>query len=245
MTGSRLDRKIFDILNSHPKVVIAEQTIRNEISKIRSDHPGVTMNAAAALFAKKRNFSIMRNLSEDDKRSLKNTGPIVQKVTQTGRPHRVKVTDISLSFGKTFIKEANSNAQLYHYVYILENSLRQLILNTFGENTTWWDMKVPRYVKEYAQTIQEAEKKHDWLPKRGCHPIYYVGLNELAKIIIKNHSCFKKIFTNQHNFKTWIDESIPIRNCLAHNVLVKGDDRQYFKTRCRYICNLIEKYQTE
>lgn len=138
-------------------------------------------------------------------------------------------------------KDAWKNAEIYPYAFVLENSLRNLILTKFSAEVDWWSKKVSKEVQEYATRIQNAEKKHDWLHKRGNQPIYYIGLNELFKIISKNYSThFKDVFTDQGNLRTWINECVPIRNLLAHNVPVKKDERDNLRIRSKYVCRLIK-----
>lgn len=242
MSRECLNPKIFKYLETNPKVDITPQAIRNAISKIRSDHIGVTLNAAAAIFAEKKGFKITRYLAEKDRQSLQNVKVEIEPKIQKPKSRKIKVKKVELSFGKQFINEANKNAGLYPYIYILENSLRKLILDTFNADTNWWENKVPTKTKRNAEYIKEAEKKHDWLSKRANHPIYYVGLEDLFKIISKNYTKhFKRIFTDQGNLRTWINECIPIRNLLAHNIRIKQEEKHNLIIRTKYICTLIEK----
>ena len=242
MSRERLDPKIFEYLQNNSKVDITSQAIRNAISKIRSEYPGVTLNAAAAIFAQKKGFKITRHLNEKDRQSLQGVKVEIEPNIQKPKSRKIKVKKVELSFGKQFINEANKNAELYPYIYILENSLRKLILDTFNGDDNWWENKAPTKTKEHAEYIKEAEKKHAWLPKRASHPIFYVGLEDLFKIISKNYAkYFKRIFTDQGNLRTWINESIPIRNLLAHNIRIKKEEKNNLIIRTKYICTLIEK----
>jgi len=241
---SRLKKKLFDFLKNHQKIGVTPQSIRNEISTIRRKSPSLTMNAAAKVFADKRGISVMKYLDEDDRKSLiyLSEGEIPKKAVT--KKKKINVKTISPKYGKDFINDANQNASGYPYIYILENSFRKLILDVFGNGTVWWNnnIVVPKKVQEYAVHIQDAEKKHDWLPKRGNHPIYYIGLNELCKIIEKNYpNHFKKIFTDKGNLRTWVNECIPIRNLLAHNVRIRDKELKNLEIRTEYICTLIEK----
>jgi hypothetical protein len=148
----RLDSRIFEYLKKHPKVDISPQAIRNEISKIRAENPGITLNAAAATLAKKRGFRIMRFLSEEDKQSLQFLRKPVNTVIAEG-PKRIKVKTVSPSFGEEFIKDANKNASLYPYVYILENSLRSLIMKILGTESNWWEKKVSKGVRQSSNLL--------------------------------------------------------------------------------------------
>jgi hypothetical protein len=241
---SRLKKKLFDFLKNHQKVGITPQAIRNEISRIRRNNPSLTMNAAAKVFADKRGISVMKYLNEEDRKSLNYASERKIPKQTIIKTKRINIKNILPKYGKNFISDANKNTSAYPYLYILENSFRKLILDIFGNEVKWWKNTkiVPKKVQEYAFHIQEAEKKHDWLPKRGNHPIYYVGLNELCKIIEKNYSKnFKDIFTDKGNLRTWVNECIPIRNLLAHNVRLRDREIQNLKIRTEYLCTLIEK----
>lgn len=241
----RLDKKLFEYIKNHKNIKITTQAIRNEISKIRNLNPGITLNAAAYLFAKRRGFKVTRYLNPEDRQSLQqvqniHTSNIQSKETKGSV--EVKKKTINPPFGKRFVAEANANAEAYLYVYILENSLRKIIQDTFSSDPNWWNKKAPTKVKEHADFIKNAEKKHDWLPARGNHPTYYIGLDDLFAIISKNYNpYFKKIFTDQGNLRTWINECVPIRNLLAHNILISKEEKQNLIIRTKYICTLIEK----
>lgn len=240
---SKLDKKLIEFLKNNKKVNITEQAIRNEISIIRRNNPGLTLNAAAKVFADKREVSVMRYLSEEDRKSISSLVVNPPQIIKDNTKKKIKTTNINPKYGKKFLAEANKNGSAYPYIYILENSLRDLLLDIFGKDTGWWnDNKiVPKKVKEYSDHVKEAEKKHDWLPARGKHPIFYVGLNELCKIIEKNYSQhFKNIFTDKGNLRTWVNECIPIRNKIAHNVKISNIEKQNLEIRTEYICTLIK-----
>ncbi len=242
---NKLDKKLFEFIKKHNNVNITSQAIRNEISKIRAKYPSITMNAAASLFAKKKAVKVMRFLNQEDRNSLQNiqnNHSTILETTPKKNVTKIKKVTISPSFGGNVVQEANDNAEVYPYVYILENSLRNLILDTFKSVSNWWNTKATTNAKNHAEWIKNAEKKHDWLPKRGKHPIYYIGLDDLFGIISKNYNTnFKHIFTDLGNLRTWINECVPIRNLLAHNIKVKKEERDNLKIRTKYICTLIEK----
>lgn len=237
----KLDNKLFKFIQNHKNVNITTQAIRNEISKTRHQNPGITLNAAAAIFANKKGFKVMRYLNTEDRKSLQNIPISNTKTSISKSTPKIKKKAINPSYGTAFITGANENAEVYPYVYILENSLRKLILDTYQSDPKWWETRAPKAVKDHADYIKKAEKKHDWLPNRGNHPIYYVGLEALFKIISKNYNpSFKKVFTDQGNLRTWINECLPIRNLLAHNIRIKKEERDNLKIRTKYICTLIE-----
>jgi len=76
MRKTNLDQKILEILKK--KTNMKEQSIRNALSRIRSKHPSLTLNATAQVFARKRNFSVARWLNDKDRETLKTI--VVEKI---------------------------------------------------------------------------------------------------------------------------------------------------------------------
>jgi len=251
MVRETINKKILEKIMSNPNIKGMEiQSVRNAISKIHKENYGITINAATYEFSRRKGFSIYRYLGPNDKASLQHLrrqaipSQDYRKIRKIG----IKTKEVTLPFGKKFIKEANENAHMYPYIYVLENSLRSLILEKFKDEKDWWDNNkfVNKDIHRYAKIIQEAEKKHKWLGKgRGGHPIYYVGLQHLFKIIEKNFNPYFKGIFDLGNLRTWINESVPIRNLVAHNIKTQPEERENIKIRAKYICNLIEKDMLE
>ena len=81
---------------------------------------------------------------------------------------------------------------------------------------------------------------------RGDHPIYYVGLFELFKIIERNwKDHFDKVFKDLQQLQAWIKESVPIRNLVAHNIRTRDQERQLIKKNTDYICRIVEKWKKQ
>lgn len=228
----------------HPKVKgkVTLPSLKVAISRERSRNPGVTLKAAAFLYAEKKGFSVLRYLDNEDRHSLqfRKTKEIVRKPIHGAR--QVKPRLPKPSFGSVFVEDANANARVYPHIYILENSLREIILEEFKTVDNWWanTSYVKKDTQEYAQGIQNAERNYPWVRKRGKHPIYYVGLEELYGIITKNWTRFDRIFKDQGNLRTWFNELIPVRHLVAHNVRTSREDRKNIEIRAKYICTLIE-----
>jgi hypothetical protein len=205
------------------------------------------MNAAAYTYADKKGINVFRYLTPEDKQSLvfvrRNDSQTSAVSVVTERKRRV--IPPQLDFATPFADEAFANAQAYPYVYVLENSLRSLILTKFAATAEWWDNPkiVSPETQGYAKRIQEAESKYGWLKERGNHPIYYVGLFELFKVIERNWSTtFKDVFPDLSLLSAWVKELVPIRNQIAHNVKIRTQERDNLKLRTDYICRLIERW---
>lgn len=241
MASKGLDKKIFEKLMRCPKVKLSPQTIRNELSKIRGDNPGITLNAAAHLFAQNRGFSLRRSLNEEDILSLQYVRNLNKPVVEA-KPRKIKAKEAYPQYGEEFHREANENANIYPYIYILENSLRKIILKRLGNNIDWWNDKfVSKEIQRSVEFVLKAERKYPWLPSRALHPVFYVNLNDLYKIINKNWDKFKDVFGDTHHLRTWIDECYPLRCMVAHNIKTRPRDRKNIELRVEQICNLIKR----
>lgn len=228
----------------------SEQSVKNFISKIKTDEGlDCTQTAVSQVAAKIKGFSIARRLKKEDK-VPSNISEIVEKYK--GKSNKlISASKSSAPNFKRKIKEAQDplekesyiNASIYPYVFLLENKLREIILKSFQKNKDWWTntQVVHKDIQEYAQKIQKAEEKYRWIDARGDHPIYYVNLEHLFKIVEKNWNMFKKIFNDQGHLRTWIAECVPVRNLIAHNIKTKKPERDDLIRSSRKICTLINK----
>jgi len=246
-----IDKDIFSRIANHKKIspkYSNAQTIRVLISNIRIGNAGLTPNAAAQVFAKKHGVSVFRHLNDEDKKSLNsyNSTNLHSKSSSqsnsTSSGPRTRKRSLQLPFDQKLVQEAEKNMEIYPYVYILENSLRKLILEKFKTINNWWYEKtiVKPDIQDYAKRIQDAEKKYKWLGKRGNHPIYYVGLEHLYRIIEVNFNPHFKGMFDISNLKTWVNECVPIRNLVAHHIPTQKTERDNIKIRTKYICNSIK-----
>jgi hypothetical protein len=244
--AKNLSEKLLSKITTHPNIKASKPAVRNAVSAIRRKNPGVTLNAAAFIYAEKHHFKVWQQLDSEDRLSLqyrKETTSAkreAQELTLTRRSARLK--EVTPAYGADFHREANANASIYPYIFILENSLRQVILDSFKTEASWWNNTdfVKEDIRLYSERIQKAERDHPWSKKRGEHPIYYVGLNELLGIITKNWERFKGIFKDQGNLRTWFNELIPVRNLVAHNVPTTREEAKIAELRTYSICTTIE-----
>lgn len=153
---------------------------------------------------------------------------------------KVKQQTFVPNYETEFYDEANLNNKAYPHIYVIENTLRKIILKKFSNNSKWWKEEiVPKDVIEYAEKIRTAESKHPWMPKRGKHQVYYLGLEELYKILNKHWDKSFAWIGNREEFRVWINELIPIRNMVAHNSPLSKQDILTTQEKARYITNLI------
>lgn len=124
--------------------------------------------------------------------------------------------------------DASRMATVYPKLYILENSLRNVInrVMTSAHGTDWWK-KAPSGVIKKVADRKTKESKKPWHGKRGSHEIYYSDFGDLKDIITKNWSDFQGIFPKQDWITTKLEELEPPRNVVAHhNPLAAQDEKR-------------------
>ncbi len=236
--------KLFRRIISHRMVEpMSEHSVRNAISRIHKENPGITMNAAASVFADSKGFGVYGFLSPDDKLSLQHRRLMPPSEPPSNGQHARKgtVRDVKVDFESAFTSDANANAKVYPHIYILENTLRTVILKEFEGQPDWWKDRsiVKEEIQEYAGRIREAEKKYPWMKERGDHPVYYVGLLELFRIIERNWKPhFEQVFKDFDQLRAWMKESVPIRNYVAHSISTRPLERDLIEKNADYICRL-------
>jgi hypothetical protein len=135
-------------------------------------------------------------------------------------PSGFKVKDALLPASK--LKEAQEMAKVYPLLYVLENSMREVIKRAMKakHGETWWDTQLtsgkPKTVHQTASDRKVNEKK--WHQGRGAHPIDYVDLSDLRVIIQANSALFFPAVLGDDIewFRQFMKELEPSRNVLCH-----------------------------
>jgi len=68
MAGRNLNPKILEYLKK--KTGKATQTIKNDISKLRSDFPRAPINSVAHIYARQNEFSVLSKLTAEEKEKV-------------------------------------------------------------------------------------------------------------------------------------------------------------------------------
>lgn len=133
--------------------------------------------------------------------------------------------------------DARKMAEAYYYLYLFENSLRNFIIDTLNTSygNSWWGTKVNKKIREKARNRIEREDKNRWHSSRGAHPIFYVDIDDLKKIIIRNQGDFESRLPD--NPIEWLTQRINeielSRNIIAHHNPLGDDDieqvKRYFR----------------
>lgn len=120
--------------------------------------------------------------------------------------------------------DAKKMAQYYPYFYILENSIRNLIMivmtNKYGRN--WWKDEIEKNnnFKKLCEEVVSRKNLEDefrWHGKRNAHEVYYVDIDNLRKIVIDYWPNFKNIFKECSWFDNMLQTINKSRRVIAHN----------------------------
>jgi hypothetical protein len=140
---------------------------------------------------------------------------------------------------ESVLKDANKMSKVYPYIYVFENSIRYFITETlerkYGKD--WWPLRVNSKIRDKAEDRQSKEGRNRWHGKRGAHPIFYIDIDQLLKIITSNFSDFQDAMPGVDRPIEWLTNRIEeielSRNIVAHNNPLSDDDierlKMYFK----------------
>ena len=164
--------------------------------------------------------------------------------SSTGQPRELvfpgdmRVTNALLPPGK--LQEALAMARVYPLLYVLENSIRELIkrvmVGKFG--TDWWETQLKkgklRTVYHNAKSRMQGETKNRWHQRRGSHPIDYLEIGDLEKIITgKQDHFFPDIISDRLWFEQFMREIYPSRHVVCHMNPLDSDNVHDIRLKVR------------
>jgi len=157
-----LDKGVLELLLKKTGLK-SEASVRVRISELRRKYSGLTLNAAAQLYAEKFGKSIMFKLDSEDRQSLNQARiqAIPQKIVyikkarkRPSKPFEYLDYSSKDKFEQKHVEEINKayNCRCYTAVYVLcrkviENLIIKLLRKRFGgkEKTLYWDKSHGRF----------------------------------------------------------------------------------------------------
>jgi hypothetical protein len=137
-------------------------------------------------------------------------------------------------------------AEVYTYLYCVENSLRLFIdkVLTMELGVNYFSViTVPSNVKKSIQVRKDLEVKNRWIGLRGDQELFYLDFKELANIITANWETFKEYFPDQHWLNVKIEELGNCRNLIAHNSFISDMERDVIRLNYNQILKQIQKVE--
>lgn len=208
------------------------------IEKVRKEaNYKYTKEQAAYILAGNLGIDIAKFLTKEELKELRAT-PTEIKVVETksiSKVSELKIKGIpkNIPFVDNKIKkDCKDMIETYSLFYLLENSIRNFILDTFDSefhSIDWWDGKVTKRIKDKVKERMEKEDENRWHAKRGDHPIFHTNFGDLKDIIINNWDIFKKYLPNQNWIVSRLQELELSRNIIAHNNPLPKDETKRIK----------------
>jgi len=136
-------------------------------------------------------------------------------------PNEFKAKDPILPDSK--LREAKEMAAIYPLLYVLENSIREVIKRVMKEKhgDEWWQDRLTdgkaKNVKDKAASRMKTETRNKWHQRRGSHPVDYVELEDLETIVRSNEvDFFPNVLSDKEWFRQFMRELVASRNVVCH-----------------------------
>jgi len=155
-------------------------------------------------------------------------------------------SELTKKFAKILPTEILDNgkemAEVYLYLYCIENSLRIFIESVAKENygNDWTTkLKMNRSIKESISRLKETEGRNQWLSIRGKSELFLVDFKDLGSIISQNWDIFKTHFPDLNWIEAKIGELAQCRNLVAHNSYINDHEKDVIRVNYRSILKQI------
>jgi hypothetical protein len=123
-------------------------------------------------------------------------------------------------------------AEVYLYLYCVENSLRLFIEKVAKDRLGdgYFDqLKLNKGIRENVSHRKQQESKNKWLRLRGDSEIFYLDFKDLGTIIQNNWDLFSSYFPDQSWILTKINELGECRNLVAHNSFIQNHEKDVIR----------------
>ena len=238
MSNNRISKDLLNSLKS--KLSLTEDGINKKLKSLRKGRGfDLTREDAALLLGSLNDIDITKFASETklkEIRELKNKEYKFDKtkVKNVEKDRIIKLKDIRVNSKEPFtpkkiISNAKEMSEYYILLYVLENTLRNLIRYVFRNEKNFWKTKVNIKIQQDVKAIMEKEK---YFEEGRQDELEYTHLDYLKQIITNNWDDFSKEINEKDKTKfiNEVEKFLPCRNAIAHTTFVKGLDA----SRCKY-----------
>lgn len=245
ISENRIEKELSKILREKLKISKRAVDIKIENIKKQRGHD-ITRRDAALLLASFNGIDISKFSSPEklrEIRELKNKEyKIETKKTKTIEKDRIlKIGDVSISSKEPFlpkktISDAKEMSKYYSLLYLLENSLRDLIREVYNE-IDYFNKKIPPTIRKEIEKIEEKKK---YFQEKRKDKLEYAHLDFLKQIIVKNWGDFSKVIKEKDKgkFVHEIEKFMPERHAIAHTTRLKGLDEKRAKYKVEEILKM-------
>jgi hypothetical protein len=146
------------------------------------------------------------------------------------------------------IEKAKEMAEVYVYLYCVENTLRhfvKIVCSQIYGSDYMKKIKIPKDIQTKIKRRKKDAEKHKWLTIRGDEDLFYLDIEDIGRIIQSNWDIFKEFFPDQNWIVQRIREIQDMRNPVAHNCYIGETERTllrgYYNTILKQIAKELAK----
>ncbi len=245
MTNRKLRKALLE------KLRITPQALSQKVQNLKRQYP-MTTEDATYIIAQKENIildryldngtvdrvrNLMGHISPLSNHALPRTNGKRKPVTESEQriiiiAKEFKLTDPMLS--KKKVLEAKEMASIYPLLYILENSIREVIdkimISQHGDD--WWEAIAPRGLRDTVSSRMVEEKRNSWHQRRGDRPIDYLDLDQLSALMRKiEKEVVPNVIPSLAWFNQLVEEVYKSRCVVCHMNPLDRDNIQAVKLR--------------
>jgi len=223
-------KKIAEILDLHETTVsrllktAKKLGLAKKIGKFYKKEPGILGFMRAFKPKKSKEEKISEVVEKTGKRKLQFSG-----------------SKYAEAFGINFRGKMEKMAKAYMWLYLTENTLRELIRTVFKNEQNWWENRVNKGIKD---SVKEAKAKYPYHGAERKDELEYTHLGQLKEIIAsENNWGMFLLFLNEkdkNSFKATIDKAISSRNSIAHCTPLTNEDFKFVEVRFKDILKMIK-----
>ena len=223
-TNQNIKKEVLKILSISP------QALSKRTQRVKKDYGPMTTEEAVYVIAHNLGIDLSRYLPIAILDRVRSLLPKEIKSLQSDMRSAKKIKQEKISYPlvtRTQINVANNlGMQIYPKLYVLENSIRNLIVNHLEAiEVDWWENYVPLKIRNNVSRTMIKEKHYAYREKRGINPISYANFSDLCVIILENKPIFKDVILDFEWFKVKMQEIYMVRNNIAHCVAISSDDK--------------------
>lgn len=227
--GKKNYQQIADELEVNPKIVSPALSLAKDFGFAERIKPGIY----------KKITTNMKHIPNKKKTSKKISveGMVKRFSKKRKMNNKIPKRQYSLNFKNKVEKMSNA----YKWLFITENTLRELIRDVLSSEENWWDKRVPEDVRK---KVRGAKLNSPYDDVKRKDELDYTQLGQLKDIITRkgNWGLFlphlKK--KDKNTFQVEIERVIPSRNSIGHCIPLIGDDYKYAEMRFKAILRLLD-----
>jgi hypothetical protein len=187
-------------------IILDKYLDQEELDRVRSLHQQLSLTTSTSVASPRQGKTTSKPITPN----ARNARSIV-----IGKEFRT--TDPILAEKK--LLEAKEMAAIYPLLYVLENSIREVIdkIMTKKHGPDWFDSQAPKGLKEKVADKMSDENRNSWHQRRGDRPIDYLDFNQLPALMRKiDTSAVPDIIPSLEWFNQFVEEIYKSRCVLCH-----------------------------